>query len=61
MATNDTVSGRFAHARRRLTPTQLAIGLLLVLAVTFVMAFVQDPLVHDSLHHFRHGVGITCN
>jgi hypothetical protein len=60
MVTNDTVSDRFEYVQRTLTPTQVAISLLLVLAITFVIMFMQDPLIHDSLHHFRHGVGITC-
>jgi cobalt transporter subunit CbtB len=60
MVTNDTVSDRFKHAQRTLTPTQVAIGTLLALAITFVVMFMQEPMVHDSLHHFRHGVGITC-
>ena len=60
MASNDTVSDRFKYVQRTLTPTQIAIALLLALAITFVMMFMQDPLVHDSLHHFRHGAGITC-
>lgn len=60
MVSNDTVSDRFKYAQRTLTPTQIAIVLLIALAITFVMMFMQEPLVHDSLHHFRHGVGITC-
>lgn len=60
MTKNDTVSDRFEYVQRTLTPTQIAIALLLALAITFVMMFMQEPLVHDSLHHFRHGAGITC-
>lgn len=57
---HETVSERFGHVRTTLTPTQIAVGLSLVLATGLVLLFLQDPLVHDTLHHFRHGVGITC-
>ena len=60
MVTNDTVSDRFLYAQQTLTPTQTIIAMLVALAITFVMVFMQEPMVHDSLHHFRHGVGITC-
>lgn len=62
MATaTDTVHGRITEARTTLTPTQVAIGLALVLALGFTLLFVQDPLVHDSVHNFRHAAGITCH
>jgi hypothetical protein len=57
---HETVSDRFGHARTTLTPTQIAVGLSLVLVTGLVLLFLQDPVVHDTLHHFRHGVGITC-
>jgi len=60
MPVNDTVTDRFRHAQGTLTMGQLVVGLLLSLAIVFVMVFLQEPLVHDALHHFRHGVGITC-
>jgi cobalt transporter subunit CbtB len=59
--TNDTVHGRIEHARIELTPTQVAIGLALVAALGFVLLFMQAPMVHDSLHNFRHAVGVTCH
>ena len=62
MATaNDTVRGRIEHARIALTPTQVAIGLALAAALGFVLLFMQEPLVHDSLHNFRHAAGVTCH
>lgn len=62
MATaTDTVHGRITHARVSLTPAQMATGLALVLAVGFLLLFVQEPLVHDSLHNFRHAAGVTCH
>ena len=57
----DTVRGRFVHARHALTPTQMALGVGLVAALAFTLLFVQDPMVHDSLHNFRHGAGVTCH
>jgi hypothetical protein len=60
-ATANTVHGRIEHARTTLTPAQVAAGLLLVAALGFTLLFVQDPLVHDSMHNFRHAAGITCH
>jgi cobalt transporter subunit CbtB len=62
MATaNDTVHGRFEQARTELTPTQLAVGAALIAALGFALLFVQDPMLHDSMHNFRHTAGITCH
>lgn len=60
-AVTDTVHGRIEHARVELTPTQLALGLALIVALGFVLLFVQEPMVHDSMHNFRHAVGVTCH
>ena len=59
--TNDTVHGRIDRARTDLTLTQITIFLVLLTAVGFVLLFVQEPLVHDSLHNFRHSIGVTCH
>lgn len=58
---NDTVHDRIDLARAELRPTQLAAGLLLVAAMGFALLFVQEPLVHDSMHSFRHTVGVACH
>lgn len=58
---NDTVHGRIDHVRLELTPAQLATGLALVAALGFALLFVQEPMVHDSLHNVRHAAGITCH
>lgn len=58
---NNTVHGRIELARRELTPTQVAVGLALVAALGFALLFVQEPMVHDSMHNFRHAAGITCH
>ncbi|MFB6101502.1 MAG: CbtB domain-containing protein [Haloplanus sp.] len=62
MATaNDSVHGRIERARIELTPARLAAGIGLVAALGFVLLFVQDPMVHESLHDFRHAAGVTCH
>jgi hypothetical protein len=60
-ATPNTVHGRIERARAELTPVQMAAVLLLAAALGFTLLFVQEPLVHDSLHNFRHAAGITCH
>ncbi|WP_435066683.1 CbtB domain-containing protein [Haloplanus sp. C73] len=57
----NTVHGRFERVRTELTPMQMAAGLLFVAALGFTLLFVQEPLVHDSMHNFRHAAGITCH
>jgi hypothetical protein len=61
MAVSNTVHGRIERARTELTPAQMAAGLLLVAALGVTLLFVQEPLVHDSLHNFRHAAGVTCH
>lgn len=56
-----TVHERISHARRSLTTTQIAIGLGLAAALLFTLLFIQEPMVHDSLHNARHAAGITCH
>jgi hypothetical protein len=60
-ATSDTVHGRIERLGTELTPTQLAAGVLLAAALGVTLLFVQEPLVHDAMHNFRHGAGITCH
>jgi len=57
----DTVRGRFDHARTTCSPTQMALGLAFVAALGFTLLFVQDPMMHDALHNFRHAAGVTCH
>jgi cobalt transporter subunit CbtB len=59
--TTNTVRERFNNVQASLTTTQLAAGLLLIAAIGSTMLFLQEPLVHDSLHNFRHAAGITCH
>jgi hypothetical protein len=60
-ATADSVRHRIDLARSTLTPAQMAIGLGLLIALTYVGLFMQEPLAHDSLHNARHAAGITCH
>jgi hypothetical protein len=57
----DTVRGRFEYASSSLTPTQMDLGLAVVAALGFTLLFVQEPMMNDALHNFRHGAGITCH
>jgi ABC-type nitrate/sulfonate/bicarbonate transport system permease component len=57
----DTVHGRIEHARTTLSRTQLVVGLALLLALGAALLVLQEPMMHDSLHNFRHSAGITCH
>jgi len=57
----DSISERVDRARTTLAPAQIAVGIGLVAALGFTLLFVQEPMVHDALHNFRHGAGITCH
>lgn len=57
----DSVYGRLERAKASLTGPQIAIAVALVAALGFTLLFVQDPMLHDSLHNFRHSAGITCH
>lgn len=61
MVATDTVSDRIVHARSDLTPTAALMSVALAAALGFTLLFLQDPLVHDALHNFRHAAGITCH
>lgn len=58
---NDTVHDRIDRASRELSATQIGIGLAMALSIGFVLMFMQDPMVHDAMHNFRHVAGITCH
>lgn len=59
--TNETINDRIERVRIEFKVTQLAVILAFVAAVGFLLLFVQEPLVHDSIHNFRHAAGITCH
>lgn len=61
MATADSVSTRLEQARYELSTREVALGLALLVALSFALLVLQDPMVHDSLHNFRHTGGITCH
>lgn len=60
-ATPHTVGGRVEQATDEFEPVYLAAVLAVAVALGFTLLFLQDPLVHDSLHNFRHSIGITCH
>ena len=62
MSTNTPQSARqrLAAAQHDLSYSML-IGLLVVLLVGIGLLFVQEPMVHNTFHEFRHGAGITCH
>ncbi len=60
-ATPPTVGGRVEQATLELDPVHIAAILAVSAALGFTLLFMQDPLLHDSLHNFRHSIGITCH
>jgi hypothetical protein len=60
-AANDTVSDRIDTALATLSPTRLGLGLLGVTLALFLLAFAQEPLVHDAMHSGRHVAGVVCH
>jgi len=60
-AANDTVTDRIDTARGTLSPTQVGLGLLGVTLTLFLLAFAQEPLVHDAMHNGRHVAGVVCH
>jgi hypothetical protein len=61
MPETDTVSDRIVRARSDLMPTAAVMTIALAAALGFTLLFLQDPLVHDAMHNFRHTAGITCH
>lgn len=61
MSPQTTVHDRIEQAQAELHPREVILGLALVAALGFTLAFLQDPLIHDAMHNFRHGAGITCH
>lgn len=60
-ATSDTVHDRIERVSVELSPIQILAALALVVAAGATLLFVQEPMVHDALHNFRHSVGVTCH
>lgn len=61
MATTETVHDRIDFAIDSLTPTQMAVGLGFILLAGFILLVSQNPIVHDTMHNFRHTAGVTCH
>jgi hypothetical protein len=57
----NTVHGRLEHARSEVTPARALAAVAIVAALGFALLFVQEPMLHDSLHNFRHAAGVTCH
>lgn len=58
---NDTVSDRFDAALASLSAAEIALGLAGVTLALFLLAFAQEPLVHDAMHNGRHAAGVVCH
>lgn len=43
------------------SPIKLAVIVAVILAIGCTLLFVQEPMVHDSFHDFRHAVGVPCH
>ncbi|PSP85030.1 cobalamin cluster protein [Halobacteriales archaeon QS_1_68_17] len=61
MSHDETVRDRFDDARATLTPVQIAMGIGLLALLGVTLLFVQEPMVHDAMHNFRHAAGVTCH
>ncbi|WP_246279764.1 CbtB domain-containing protein [Natronomonas salina] len=55
------MSDRIDTARATLSPTQVGLGLLGITLALFLLAFAQEPLVHDAMHNGRHVAGVVCH
>lgn len=58
---NETVHDRIERARLEVSLSQVTAVVALAAALGFVLVFLQEPLVHDAMHNFRHAAGITCH
>ena len=60
-ATPSTVVDRVEQVTAELDPVYVVALLAVGAALGYALLFLQDPLLHDSLHHFRHSIGVTCH
>ncbi|CAI48639.1 CbtB family protein [Natronomonas pharaonis DSM 2160] len=61
MSSHETVIDRLELARSDLSLAQVAAALGFGAAIAFTLVFLQEPLVHDATHNFRHAAGIACH
>ena len=61
MTATETVHDRIDLALDTLSPTQITMGVGLILLVGIILLVSQNPIVHDAMHNFRHGAGVTCH
>ena len=59
--TSHTITDRVEQAYVELTPIQVALAVTLIVALSSVLLFMQEPMVHEAMHNFRHAAGITCH
>lgn len=57
----ETVHNRFECAKADVPLSVALMAVVLAAALGFTLLFLQDPMVHDTLHEFRHAAGITCH
>lgn len=57
----DTVHDRVLAIQRTMTLQHFLVGVLVIAALGYALAFMQTPVVHDATHHFRHITGIACH
>lgn len=57
----ETVHNRFERAKADVPLSVALMAVVLAAALGFTLLFLQDPMVHDTLHDFRHAAGITCH
>lgn len=61
MTATETVRDRIAIANAQFTPAQIAVGFGLVALIGTALLFAQQPMLHDSMHNFRHAAGVVCH
>lgn len=58
---SDTVADRIDTARAEISPSTAVAIFAFGAGLTFALLLVQEPLVHDSMHNFRHIAGVVCH
>jgi hypothetical protein len=61
MAATHTVSDRIAQASQELSRWEVAAGLVLTTGFLAGLLLLQQPLLHEGLHDFRHAAGVVCH
>jgi len=61
MQNNATTYQRLEQLNNTISVKYKILMIISILTITILLLFVQDPMVHNALHNFRHGAGITCH